>query len=97
MKSFDGHNFTYEGSKWGRIIDILIKSKYMNPIIYFDELDKVSETYKGEEIIHLLTHLTDPLKIIVFMIIISGIDFDLSKVLFIFSFNDETKINRIQR
>ena len=29
-------------------------------IIYFDELDKVSETFKGEEIIHLLTHLTDP-------------------------------------
>ena len=57
---FDGHAYTYEGSHWGRIIDILIESKCMNPIIYFDELDKVSETFKGEEIIHLLTHLTDP-------------------------------------
>ena len=93
---FDGHNFTYEGSKWGRIVDILIQSKYMNPIIYFDELDKVSETYKGEEIIHLLTHLTDSSQNNCFHDnYFSGIDFDLSKVLFIFSFNDESKINKI--
>ena len=32
----------------------------MNPIIFFDELDKVSETKSGEEINGLLTHLTDP-------------------------------------
>ena len=31
----------------------------MNPVIYFDELDKVSDTAKGEEIINLLIHLTD--------------------------------------
>ena len=93
---FDGHNFTYEGSKWGRIIDILIQCKCMNPIIYFDELDKVSETHKGEEIIHLLTHLTDSSQNNCFHDnYFTGIDFDLSKVLFIFSFNDESKINPI--
>ena len=57
---FYGHPYTYEGSHWGRIADILMTSKSMNPIIYFDELDKVSSTHKGDEIIHLLTHLTDP-------------------------------------
>ena len=57
---FEGHSYTYEGSHWGRILDIIMQSKCMNPIIYFDELDKVSETHKGEEIIHMLTHLTDP-------------------------------------
>ena len=31
----------------------------MNPIFYFDELDKVSNTDKGQEIINLLIHLTD--------------------------------------
>ena len=31
----------------------------MNPVIFFDELDKVSETPRGEEIIGVLTHLTD--------------------------------------
>ena len=38
----------------------MMESKCMNPVIYFDELDKISETPKGEEIIHMLTHLTDP-------------------------------------
>ena len=93
---FDGHSYTYEGSHWGRIVDILIESKCMNPIIYFDELDKVSETYKGEEIIHLLTHLTDPSQNTLFQDnYFPGIYLDLSKALFIFSFNDEKKVNRI--
>ena len=93
---FDGHSYTYEGSHWGRIIDILIESKCMNPVIYFDELDKVSETHKGEEIIHLLTHLTDPSQNNLFQDnYFPGIQLDLSKVLFIFSFNDESRVNRI--
>ena len=32
----------------------------MNPIIYIDELDKVSKTENGKEILSILTHLTDP-------------------------------------
>jgi ATP-dependent Lon protease len=93
---FDGHNFTYEGSRWGRIVEILMQSKCMNPIIYFDELDKVSNTYKGQEIIHLLTHLTDQSQNDKFHDnYFSGIDIDLSKVLFIFSFNDESRIDPI--
>tara|TARA_Y100000817_G_scaffold309557_1_gene298893 strand:+ start:2018 stop:3907 length:1890 start_codon:yes stop_codon:yes gene_type:complete len=93
---FDGHSYTYEGSHWGRIIDILIESKCMNPVIYFDELDKVSDTHKGDEIIHLLTHLTDPSQNSLFQDnYFPGIQLDLSKVLFIFSFNDESRVNRI--
>ena len=93
---FDGHSYTYEGSHWGRIIDILIESKCMNPIIYFDELDKVSETFKGEEIIHLLTHLTDPSQNTLFQDnYFPGVHINLSKSLFIFSFNDESKVDRI--
>ena len=93
---FDGHCFTYEGSHWGRIIQILQESKCMNPVIYFDELDKISDTSKGEEIIHLLTHLTDPSQNSLFQDnYFPGVNIDLSKVLFIFSYNDETKVNRI--
>jgi ATP-dependent Lon protease len=93
---FDGHSYTYEGSHWGRIIDILIDSKCMNPIIYFDELDKISGTFKGEEIIHLLTHLTDPSQNSLFQDnYFPGVHLDLSKALFIFSFNDESKVDRI--
>jgi len=55
----EGHSYTYEGSTWGKIVDILLQSKTMNPVIYFDELDKISDTPKGEEITGILTHLTD--------------------------------------
>ena len=92
----EGHSYTYEGSIWGKVVDIIIQSKCMNPVIYFDELDKVSETPKGEEIIGILTHLTDTTQNHQFHDkYFSNIDFDLSKALFIFSYNDESKINPI--
>ena len=68
----------------------------MNPVIYFDELDKVSECPKGKELINKLIHLTDLSQNDEFTdIYFSGIKFDLSRALFIFSFNDETKLNPI--
>jgi len=93
---FDGHCYTYEGSHWGRIVQILQESKCMNPIIYFDELDKISDTNKGDEIIHMLTHLTDPSQNSLFQDnYFPGVNLDLSKALFIFSYNDESKVNKI--
>ena len=92
----EGHSYTYEGSVWGKIVQILIESQCMNPVIYFDELDKLSDTPKGEEIAGILTHLTDTSQNSQFHDkYFSDIDFDLSKCLFIFSYNDETKINPI--
>jgi ATP-dependent Lon protease len=92
----EGHSYTYEGSAWGKIVDILIRSKSMNPVIYFDELDKISETPKGEEIIGILTHLTDTSQNSQFHDkYFAEIDFDLSKCLFIFSYNDPFKVNPI--
>jgi ATP-dependent Lon protease len=93
---FDGHCYTYEGSHWGRIVQILQDSKCMNPVIYFDELDKISDTTKGDEITHMLTHLTDPSQNNLFQDnYFPGVNLDLSKALFIFSYNDESKVNRI--
>jgi ATP-dependent Lon protease len=92
----EGHSYTYEGSIWGKIVDILIQSKCMNPVIYFDELDKISDTPRGEEIVGILTHLTDASQNDQFHDkYFSGIDFDLSRALFIFSYNDEDKVNSI--
>jgi|UniRef100_A0A6C0AK16 ATP-dependent Lon protease len=92
----EGHSYTYEGSIWGKIMDIIINSKCMNPVFYFDELDKVSDTPKGEEIIGILTHLTDTTQNNCFHDkYFANIDFDLSKALFIFSYNDEKKVNKI--
>jgi ATP-dependent Lon protease len=94
----EGHSYTYEGSTWGKIVQILIDSKCMNPVIYFDELDKVSDTPRGQEIIGILTHLIDTSQNTQFHDkYFSEIDFDLSKCLFIFSYNDENLVNPILR
>ena len=44
--TLEGHNYTYVNSTWGKIVDVLMESKCMNPIIFIDELDKVSNTNK---------------------------------------------------
>ena len=94
----EGHSYTYEGSSWGKIVDFIIRCKCMNPVIYFDELDKVSDTPRGEEIIGILTHLTDTTQNNKFHDkYFAEIDFDLSRCLFIFSYNDESKVNPILR
>ena len=94
----EGHSYTYEGSTWGKIAQILIESKCMNPVIYFDELDKISDTPRGQEIIGILTHLTDTSQNSQFHDkYFSEIDFDLSKCLFIFSYNDANMVNPILR
>ena len=92
----EGHSIAYEGSTYGKIVEILMKTQCMNPIIFFDELDKVSITKKGEEIIGILTHLTDNSQNNSFTDkYFSEIDLDVSRALFIFSYNDESKINPI--
>ena len=93
-----GHNFTYVGSTWGRIVDVLISSKCMNPIIFIDEIDKVSMTEHGREIISILTHLTDGTQNDEFEDkYFAGIKLDLSKALIVFSFNDVSLIDPILR
>lgn len=92
----EGHSYTYEGSTWGKIVQILLSSKCMNPVIYFDELDKISDTPKGEEIVGILTHLTDTSQNSEFHDkYFSELDFNLSKCLFIFSYNDESRVHPV--
>ena len=94
--TLDGHNYTYVGSTWGRIVDILMETKCMNPIIFIDELDKVSRTEHGKEIIGILTHLIDPTQNDTFQDkYFTGIELDLSKALFVFSYNDVDAIDRV--
>lgn len=93
-----GHSYTYEGSKCGRICDVLKETGYMNTILYFDELDKVSNTSHGEEIINILIHLTDSTQSDHFCDkYFSNIPIDLSRCLIVFSFNDMNLINPILR
>jgi len=94
--SLIGHSYTYVGSTWGQILQILMDKKCMNPVILIDEVDKISKTEHGKEIIGILTHLLDPTQNDTFQDkYFSGVDLDLSKVLFILSYNDVHEIDRI--
>lgn len=98
ISTYIGHSYTYEGSLWGRIADSLMHAGNMNPVMYFDELDKVSTTPQGEEIISMLIHMTDRSQNTQFHDrYFAGIDFDLSQCLFVFSFNDIEKVHPILR
>jgi ATP-dependent Lon protease len=94
--TLEGHGYTYVGSTWGKIVEVLRDTECMNPIIYIDELDKISKTENGREIIGILTHMTDSSQNDEFYDkYFSGVKIDLSKVLFIFSYNDASCIDSI--
>jgi ATP-dependent Lon protease len=93
-----GHNYTYVGSTWGRIADILMTSKCMNPIIFIDEVDKISTTEHGRELVSILTHLTDLTQNDEFEDkYFSGVKLDVSKALIVMSFNDVNLLDPILR
>ena len=91
-----GHGYTYQGSTWGRLVDILMDSECMNPIFLFDELDKVSRTESGREVTSILTHLTDTTQNDEFYDkYFEGVALDVSNALMIFTFNDRNNIDPI--
>lgn len=93
-----GHSYTYEGSTYGKIVEQLIKTKVMNPIFFFDELDKVSSSRYGEEIINTLIHLTDATQNEKFSDkYIEEIELDMSKSIIFFTFNDINRVSPILR
>ena len=94
--TYTGHQLVYEGSHCGKIVNSLASAKSMSMVLMFDELDKISQTPKGEEVQNLLVHLTDSVQNDVFEDkYLTGIPIDLSKVMFVFSGNDLNKIDKI--
>jgi ATP-dependent Lon protease len=94
--TYTGHQLVYESSHCGKIVNSLIASKSMSTVLMFDEVDKISQTPKGEEVMNLMIHLTDPVQNSDFEDkYLSGIPIDLSKVMFVFSANDLSKIDRV--
>jgi hypothetical protein len=94
--TYTGHQLVYESSHAGKIVNSLCAAKSMSMVLLFDELDKISQTPKGEEVQNLLVHLTDQVQNSEFEDkYLSGIPIDLSKVMFVFSANDINKIDKI--
>ena len=94
--TYTGHQMVYESSHCGKIVNSLIASKSMSTVLMFDEIDKISQTPKGEEVMNLLIHLTDPVQNGEFEDkYLAGVPIDLSKVMFVFSANDINKIDKV--
>lgn len=90
-----GHSETYIGSKPGKIVEVFTNCNYMNPILYLDECDKISES-KATEIFGVLTHLLDEEQNNKFQDnYLSHVSIDLSNVFFVLAFNDISKIDSI--
>jgi ATP-dependent Lon protease len=90
-----GHSETYVGSKPGKIAEIMQSSEYMNPIIYFDEIDKIAER-KETEINGVLTHLLDEEQNSKFQDnYLSNVPINLSKVFYVIAFNDINRVDEI--
>jgi ATP-dependent Lon protease len=89
-----GHSYTYEGSMHGHIVGALNAAQCMNPVLFFDELDKVSESPRGEEVVNCLIHLTDSSQNHRFRDrYVGDVDLDMSRAVMIFSFNDRDRVS----
>jgi endopeptidase La len=92
-----GHGYTYSGAQPGLIVKKMVDAGSGRCIMYFDELDKcVSKNGQVNELMSILIHLTDPMTNGSFQDrFFQEITFPLNKVIFMFSFNDISKIDKI--
>lgn len=92
----DGHALAYEGSMPGKVADAVMRARCMNPVVVFDEVDKVSDTPKGREVVGVLTHMTDPSQNAHFSDkYFSDVELDLGGCVFIFTMNDEAAVSPV--
>jgi len=91
-----GFDRTYSNSTYGQLAKIAMEAGCTNPVIFFDELDKLSDSSAGRDIANVLIHLTDP----------EGCDavrdrfagpIDLSGATLVFAYNDPERVPPILR
>ena len=91
-----GHSITYSGAVPGLIVKRMVEAGKPRCIMFFDELDKACYHHGRNEIYDVLIHVIDSTTNAEFNDkFFQDISFPISKVLFMFSFNDKTKIDPI--
>lgn len=91
-----GHGYCYSGSEPGAIVRALVRNESMSQVYLFDEVDKVSDTDRGREIINTLIHLTDETTNAKFQDAYLGdVDLDMSRNVYFFTCNDPSQVSPI--
>jgi endopeptidase La len=91
-----GHSFTYSNAQPGLIVRKMIQAGAPRCIVFIDEVDKTGAKYGINEVMNVLIHITDPNTNDNFNDkFFQEVTFPLSKVLFIFSYNEQSKIDKI--
>jgi len=92
----DGHSYTYEGARPGKIVESFKKLGCKNGILFFDEVDKIGSSSRSQEVSNQLLHITDFTQNTHFCDkYLPELPIDLSKIWFIFSLNDENSMDPI--
>jgi endopeptidase La len=92
----NGHSFTYSGAQPGLIVTKMVMAGQPRCILFFDELDKTCAKHGINEVFNILIHATDPNTNSKFSDkFFQDVHFPLNKCIFVFSFNDASKIDPI--
>lgn len=91
-----GHSYTYSAAQPGLLVRKMVEAGKPRCVIFFDELDKACAKHGVNEIFNVLIHATDPNTNTAFNDkFFQEVTFPLNKALFVFSYNDASKVDRI--
>ena len=91
-----GHSSTYIGARPGIFVNILKKSKVLNPVVLLDEIDKITHSSEGMSINSVLLHVLDNSQNKRFQdMYMPEVHLDLSNMFFILALNNLDNVDPI--
>jgi len=95
VAALKGSNCVWKGSSPGMVVKALTRMKVNNGIIFFDEIDKIPNTYNTEGVVGTMLEIADPVQNKSFHdIFLDEIEINLSHLWFIYSLNSEMTMDK---